>query len=97
MYGDLLGAIGGRLFGVCISQGQFGTPMVHGQNLCAKSVQKTKDEEKTLNQNIYIDVCIEILVIRNTISCGFILFRHEKLHNLFCKVFDLIQAGQWTP
>ena len=39
--------------------GQFGSPMVHVQNRCAKSVQKSKDDKKPLNQNIYIDLTID--------------------------------------
>ena len=56
-YEKCMGILGGHLWsylGFFVSLGQFGSLMVHGQKLCMKSVQKSKDEEKTLNQNIYI-------------------------------------------
>ena len=58
-YEKCMGILGGHVWsylGFFVSLGQFGSLMVHGQKLCMKSVQKSKDEEKTLNQNIYIDV-----------------------------------------
>ena len=57
-YEKCMGILGGHVWsylGFFVSLGQFGSLMVHGQKLCMKSVQKSKDEEKTLNQNIYID------------------------------------------
>ena len=68
MYGDPIGVIGGlymrfgkcmrRLYEVRVSlDPPWSCPKF--VNKCTNSVQKSKDEEKTLNQNRYIDIKLE--------------------------------------